>query len=117
MSSSSYGHQNFAPEVYFSGKTLVETNDATLPFQLNRFVANNYEFRQMTTMIPSADNPIYISGNSTSIRFCVATPQNMVISPSESYFTYRIRIQNPSIADSYLTKTMEMPEHIPLSLV
>ena len=60
----------------------------------------------MTTVIPAADNPIYISGTSTSIRFCIATPQNMVISPSESYFTYRIRIQNPSIAGSYLTKTM-----------
>ena len=29
---SSYGHVNTSPEVCLSGKTLVETNDATLPF-------------------------------------------------------------------------------------
>ena len=92
MTESSYGHQNIAPEAYFSGKSVVETNDSTLPFELNRFVANNYEYKQQTTVIPAADNPVYISGNQTSIRFCIATPQNMVISPSESYFTYRILI-------------------------
>ncbi len=99
---SSYGHQNISPEAYFSGKSVVETNDSTLPFQMNRFVANNYEYRQQTTVIPAADNPVYISGNQVSIRFCIATPQNMVISPAESYFTYRILI-GPT--NGYYTKT------------
>jgi hypothetical protein len=101
---SSYGHQNIAPEAYFSGKNVVETNDSTLPFELNRFVANNYEYRQQTTVIPAADNPVYISGNQTAIRFCIATPQNMVISPSESYFTYNIAI-GPKGSTTYFTKT------------
>ena len=105
MTESSYGHVNISPETYLSGKTLVETNDTTLPFELNRFVANNYEYRQHTTIIPAADNPVYVSGTSNKIRFCIATPQNMVISPSESYFTYRILIGPPN---NYFTKANAM---------
>src|SRR5271157_5180241 len=99
---SSFGHQNVAPESYFDGSSVKQSNDTTLPFQMNRFVANNYEYKQETTVIPASDTQVYESGTGTPIRYCVATPQNMVISPEESPFIYKIAIGD---TNAPLTKT------------
>src|SRR5271157_1139747 len=99
---SSFGHQNITNETYFDGKSVQQSNDTTLPFQMNRFVANNYEYKQETTIIPASDTQVYESGTGTPIRYCVATPQNMALSPFESDFTYKLAI---GASNAPLTKT------------
>lgn len=91
------------PEVV-GGKGIAVSNDITLPYQSNRWVAPNYLYHREEILTPVNNSLTFQSGSSEPIRFCVSTGENIVVPLNEMKFSYKVRVKMNG-TPTYLTKT------------
>lgn len=86
------------------GGSIQVSNDITLPYQSNRWVAPNYLYHRQEILTPVNNSLTFQTGSSEPIRFSVSTGENIVVPLNEMKFSYKVRVKM-SGTPTYLTKT------------
>ena len=105
---SAYFHQQQASEPVSTSKGIAMSDDTRLPYQSNQWISTNYQYPPKEQILyPQNNMSVFQGGFADPVRFVLSAGENIGVNLRECYFSYKIRVVDPTGSGStYLTKSV-----------